>query len=102
MEAKETMMGRGRDAIDMIVDADSFKEGTVGAKTFDDPEFGPPGAVVGTAALEGKDVTIIASDAQAFNEKFPVVYAGIIGMEGRVQDGSGRLRLSCCRRRQAG
>ncbi|WP_321340985.1 biotin-independent malonate decarboxylase subunit gamma [Breoghania sp.] len=80
MEMQETMMGRGRDAIDMIVDADSFKEGTVGAKTFDDPEFGP-GAVVGTAGLDGKDVTIIASDAMAFNEKFPVVYAGIIGME---------------------
>ena len=80
MEVKETMMGRGRDAIDMIVDADSFNEGTVGAKTFDDPEFGP-GSVVGTAKLDGQDVTIIASDAQAFNEKFPVVYAGIIGME---------------------
>ncbi len=80
MEMQETMMGRGRDAIDMIVDADSFKEGTVGAKTFEDETFGP-GAVVGTAALEGTEVTIIASDAMAFNEKFPVVYAGIIGME---------------------
>ena len=43
-------------------------------------EFGP-GAVVGTAKLDGQDVTLIVSDAQAFNEKFPVVYAGIIGME---------------------
>ncbi|MBZ8132415.1 biotin-independent malonate decarboxylase subunit gamma [Afifella sp. IM 167] len=80
MEATETMMGRGRDAIDMIVDAGSFTEGTIGASTFDDPEFGP-GAVIGTASLEGDTVTIIASDANAFNEKFPVVYAGIIGME---------------------
>ncbi len=80
MEATETMMGRDRDAIEMIVDAGSFAEGTIGAKTFDDPEFGP-GAVVGTATLEGDTVTIIASDANAFNEKFPVVYAGIIGME---------------------
>ncbi|WP_319773910.1 biotin-independent malonate decarboxylase subunit gamma [Breoghania sp.] len=80
MEMQETMMGRGRDAIDMIVDADSFKEGVIGAKTFEDETFGP-GAAVGTATLDGKEVTIIASDAMAFNEKFPVVYAGIIGME---------------------
>jgi len=80
MENVETMMGKGREAIEMIVDPESFEENTVGAKTFDDPEFGP-GAVVGTAKLDGADCTIIASDATAFNEKFPVVYAGIIGME---------------------
>ena len=80
MDMTETLIGKGREAIDLIVDPDSFAENTVGAKTFDDPEFGP-GAVVGTAKLDGQDCTIIASDANAFNEKFPVVYAGIIGME---------------------
>ncbi|MBZ4020867.1 biotin-independent malonate decarboxylase subunit gamma [Rhodobacter sp. TJ_12] len=80
MEMQESMMGRGREAIDMIVDPESFQENTVGAQSFDDPEFGP-GAVVGTATLDGKTTTIIASDGNAFNEKFPVVYAGIIGME---------------------
>ncbi|WP_444463700.1 biotin-independent malonate decarboxylase subunit gamma [Rhodobacter capsulatus] len=80
MDMQESMMGRGRDAIEMIVDAGSFAEGTVGAKSFDDPEFGP-GAVVGTATLQGTVCTIIASDGGAMNEKFPVVYAGIIGLE---------------------
>lgn len=76
----ETLLGQGRAAIDLIVDGGSFKEGTVGAKTFDDADFGP-GAVVGTATLNDETVTVIASDAEAFNEKFPVVYSGIIGME---------------------
>ena len=80
MDMQESMMGRGRDAIEMIVDAGSFAEGTVGAQSFDDPEFGP-GAVVGTATLQGTVCTIIASDGGAMNEKFPVVYAGIIGLE---------------------
>ncbi|SOC19095.1 biotin-independent malonate decarboxylase subunit gamma [Rhodobacter maris] len=80
MEMQESMMGRGREAIDMIVDAGSFQENTVGAQSFDDPDFGP-GAVVGTATLDGMTCTMIVSDADAFNEKFPVVYAGIIGME---------------------
>lgn len=76
----ETLLGKGREAIGLVVDADSFKENEVGAKVFDDPNFGP-GAVVGTAKVNGQTATIIASDADAFNEKFPVVYAGIIGME---------------------
>ncbi|CAH2603685.1 Malonyl-S-ACP:biotin-protein carboxyltransferase MADD [Rhodovastum atsumiense] len=80
MEEQQTMMGKGREAIDLIVDPGSFAEGQVGAKSFEDPDFGP-GAVVGTAQLDGQTCTIIASDAEAFNEKFPVVYAGIIGME---------------------
>ncbi|MTI16851.1 biotin-independent malonate decarboxylase subunit gamma [Rhodobacteraceae bacterium RKSG542] len=80
MEDIETLVGRGREAIDFIVDADSFEENTVGALTFDDPEFGP-GAVCGTATLNGATVTVIANDAMAMNEKFPVVYGGIIGME---------------------
>ncbi|WP_337997526.1 biotin-independent malonate decarboxylase subunit gamma [Oleispirillum naphthae] len=80
MEDMETLLGQGRQAIGLIFDPDSFTENKVGAKTFDDPDFGP-GAVVGTAELDGKPVTVIANDADAFNEKFPVVYAGVIGME---------------------
>jgi len=76
----DTLIGQGRTAMGLILDPDSFEENVVGQKTFDDPDFGP-GAVVGTAKLDGKTVTVIASDADAFNEKFPVVYAGIIGME---------------------
>ncbi len=80
MDSTETLIGKGREAIDLIVDSGSFAENVIGAKTFDDPEFGP-GAVVGTAKLGDQACTIIANDANAFNEKFPVVYAGIIGME---------------------
>ncbi len=76
----DTLLGQGRAAIDLICDPETFNENKVGAKSFDDPDFGP-GAVVGTAKLDGQTVTVIASDADAFNEKFPVVYAGIIGME---------------------
>jgi malonate decarboxylase gamma subunit len=52
----------------------------VGDLTISDGEFGP-GAVIGTGALDGKECTIIANDAMAANPKFPVVYAGIIGLE---------------------
>lgn len=75
----ESMIGRGRDAIEMVVDEGSFHEGQVGNVTLD-PEYGP-GAVVGEAKLDGRDVVVIANDAQAFNERFPVVYFGVIGME---------------------
>lgn len=75
----EQMIGRGRDAIGMIVDADSFVENQVGNVCFDG-DFGP-GAVVGTAKLNGKTITVLANDAQAINPRFPVVYFGIIGME---------------------
>jgi malonate decarboxylase gamma subunit len=78
-EYDNTMIGRGRDAIDMIVDPDSFQENTIEDHTFD-PDYAP-GSVVGTAKLDGKPVTIIASDAQAFNERFPVVFGGVIGLE---------------------
>lgn len=75
----EQMIGRGRDAVEMIVDPGSFMENQVG-NTKLDGEFGP-GAVVGTACLSGKPATILANDAQAVNPRFPVVYFGIIGME---------------------
>lgn len=76
---EENMVGRGREAITMIVDPDSFEENRVGNETVDG-DFGP-GAVVGTAQLNGAPVTVIANDAQAINPRFPVVYFGVIGME---------------------
>lgn len=78
-EMENTMIGRGRDAIEMIVDAGSFAENKVGSVELD-PEYGP-GAVVGTAQLEGETVTVIANDAYAFNDRFPVVFGGVIGLE---------------------
>ncbi len=76
---EESMIGRGRDAISMIVDADSFEENNVGAQSFD-PDYGP-GAVVGTGKISGAPCTVIATDAQAVSPRFPVVYFGVIGME---------------------
>ena len=76
----ENLIGQGRAAIDLIVDPDSFKEGVVGDLKITDADFGP-GAVIGTAMLKGEMCTIIANDAMTVNPKFPVVYAGIIGME---------------------
>jgi len=76
----ETLVGQGREAINMIIDPDSFQENVVGDLKVEDESFGP-GAVIGTASLNGEDVTVIANDAMAFNEKFPVVFAGVIGME---------------------
>lgn len=75
----ENMVGRGRDAISMIVEPDSFQENLVGGVTMDG-DFGP-GAVVGTARLNGEELTVIANDAEAVNPRFPVVYFGVIGME---------------------
>lgn len=76
----ENLIGQGRAAIDMLVDPDSFREGTVGDLVISDEEFGSS-AVIGSAILDGRICTIIASDAMTANPKFPVVYAGIIGLE---------------------
>ncbi len=46
-ELDNTMIGRGRDAIDMIIDKDSFQENIIDGYSFD-PDYGP-GSVVGTA-----------------------------------------------------
>lgn len=78
-ELELTMIGRGRDAIDMIADAKSFQENIIAKYAFD-PDYGP-GSVVGTIKLGGREATVIASDAEAFNERFPVVFAGVIGLE---------------------
>ncbi len=77
----EDLIGQGRAAIDMIIDPESFREGEVGELILTDEDFGAS-AVIGTAALNGENCTIIASDAMTANPKFPVVYAGIIGLEG--------------------
>lgn len=76
----ENLIGQGRAAIDMLADPDSFREGVVGSLTVSDEEFGSS-AVIGTASLNGIKCTVIASDAMTANPKFPVVYAGIIGLE---------------------
>ena len=75
----EPMIGKGREAIELLADTDSFQENIVGAADFDG-EYGP-GAVVGTCTLNGRVATIISNDAQAMNPRFPVVYFGVIGME---------------------
>lgn len=75
----EMMIGRGREAIDMIVDAGSFQENMIGGQEM--PADIGPGAVVGEAKLDGRDIVVIANDAEAINERFPVVYFGVIGME---------------------
>lgn len=74
-----TMIGHGREAIDLIVDKDSLLENNIAGIKFD-PDYGP-GAVIGTAKLQGQAATVIANDAMAFNERFPVVFGGVIGLE---------------------
>jgi malonate decarboxylase gamma subunit len=76
----ENLIGQGRAAIDLIVDPDTFREGEVGSLRITDEDFGAS-AVIGSASLEGTLCTLIASDAMTANLKFPVVYAGIIGLE---------------------
>ena len=76
----EKLIGKGRAAIDMVVDRGTLEEGVVGELTVSDKEFGP-GAVIGTALLAGEPCTVIAIDAMKGNRKFSVVYAGIIGLE---------------------
>ncbi|MDR2006784.1 MAG: biotin-independent malonate decarboxylase subunit gamma [Acidaminococcales bacterium] len=78
-ENENTMIGRGREAVEQIVDPGSFKENVINDYNFE--ADCAPGSVVGTAVLDGKPVTIIASDAEAFNDRFPVVFGGVIGLE---------------------
>ena len=76
----EKLIGKGRVAVGMVVDPNSLHEGVVGNLVIEDKEFGP-GALVGTASLNGETCTVIANDAMKPNRKFRVVYAGIIGLE---------------------
>ena len=89
-EMENTMIGRGRDAIEMIVDAGSFDENKIGTAEFD-PDYGP-GAVVGTAKLKDETVTVIANDAYAFNDRFPVVFGGsqdFVSLQAMAQECAG-------------
>lgn len=72
-------IGKGRAAIELLVDAGSFQENIVGAASFD-PAYAQP-AVVGTAQLDGRPATVIANDARKSNPRFKVVYSGVIGLE---------------------
>ncbi|MEG1726647.1 MAG: biotin-independent malonate decarboxylase subunit gamma [Acidaminococcaceae bacterium] len=78
-ELDNTMIGRGRDAIDMIIDPGTLQENVIEGYSFE-PDYGP-GAVVGTVVVDNRKATIIANDAMAFNDRFPVVFGGIIGLE---------------------
>jgi len=77
--ATQTLVGKGREAMEMILDAGSFTENLIGPYA-QDAAIGP-GAVVGTATLAGRRVTVIATDARGRNPRFPVVMAGVIGLE---------------------
>ncbi|MGL6199422.1 MAG: biotin-independent malonate decarboxylase subunit gamma [Lachnospiraceae bacterium] len=77
--AVERLIGKGRAAIDLIMDEDSFQENVIGAYQQDE-KIGP-GAVVGTGTINGMIATVISNDATKKNPRFPVVYAGVIGME---------------------
>lgn len=76
----DTLMGQGRTAIDLIVDPDSFAENQLQGFNLPIDDYGA-GAVIGSATMKGQLCTIIANDAMTFNMRFPVVYAGIIGLE---------------------
>lgn len=73
-----TMLGKGRQAVSMILDSQSFAEGMIDDYAL--PDIGP-GAVIGTGYLKRRKVTVIANDAMASNPRFPVVYSGVIGLE---------------------
>ncbi len=76
---EESMIGRGREAIDMIFDSGSLQENVIGDFKINS-ETGP-GAVVGTVMMNGEQATVIANDAEEYNPRFPVVFAGVIGLE---------------------
>lgn len=76
----ENLLGQGRAAIDLIVDEGSFDENALAGLDLPCEDYGP-GAVVGSARINGETCTVIANDAMTFNPRFPVVYAGVIGLE---------------------
>ncbi len=75
----KSLLGKGRDAIGLILDAGSFRENVIGS--FEQEASFGPGAVIGTGVLKGRTVTVIGTDARARNPRFPVVVAGVIGLE---------------------
>jgi malonate decarboxylase gamma subunit len=74
-----TLLGKGRQAIEMIVDEGTFQENMIDQFSID-PKIGPP-AVVGTAKINGQSTTVLSIDAMKSNPRFRVVYSGVIGME---------------------
>lgn len=64
----------------MIVDQGSFVENQLPNFVLPCADYAP-GAVVGTAKLNGRECTVIANDAMVRNPRFKVVVAGIIGLE---------------------
>ena len=78
-EMENTMIGQGREAIALIVYESYFAENQIEEYAFEE-DYGP-GSVVGTALIYGRKATIIANDAMAFNDRFPVVFGGVIGLE---------------------
>ena len=84
MDAKEPsrmdkLTGKGRAAIELIADDATFKENFIDG-IFVCADIAP-GAVVGTGCINGQPATIISIDAMAPSGRFPVIYAGIIGLE---------------------
>ncbi len=79
MAQENSLVGKGREALGLIADKDSFVENRVGEQEFP-PDLGP-GAVVGTGRLKGRPLTLLANDAKPRNPRFPVVAAGVIGLE---------------------
>ena len=71
--------GRGREAMDLIVDEGSFVENHCGGEMLD-PEYAES-ALVGTAAISGETMTVIANDAGIGNPRFRMVYSGLMGLE---------------------
>ncbi|MCL2608980.1 MAG: biotin-independent malonate decarboxylase subunit gamma [Treponema sp.] len=77
-ETVQNFIGKARKAMEYVLDPGSFVENVIDGP-FPEADLAP-GAVVGTAAVAGRTVTVIASDT-ACNPRFPVVRAGIIGLE---------------------
>lgn len=77
---KTPLLGQGRMVIDQITDETSFVENKIDDKTLFEEDYGNC-AVIGTALIEHVTCTVIATDGMNMNPRYPVVYAGIIGME---------------------
>ncbi len=77
---KQPLVGQGRIVINMISDTDSFIENKIDSQIICGAEYGDC-AVVGSSNIDGQICTIIATDGMTANPRYPVVYAGIIGME---------------------
>lgn len=74
-----TLVGKGRPALDMFLDPNSFQENRIG-EFIQEPNLGQT-AVIGTGTLNGRLLTVITTDAKIRNPRFPVVMAGVIGLE---------------------